>query len=78
MSSAIDRLLKYIRTVLATRDRMPTIEEVEAFLAKGPKVSASEKASLLAQYKRDAPNLERMARMEMKYLPKIRKQNRAI
>ena len=78
MPSAIDRLLQYARTVLATKDRMPTIEEVEAFLANGPRLTTAMKAKLLADYKRGSKNVERIARQEMKYLPRVRKQNRAI
>jgi hypothetical protein len=79
MASAIDRVLKYVEKMLATEDRMPTTEEVESFLANGPKLSAAERAKLVADYKRQAPDLERMNRMGMKYLPLIRKgRNRAI
>jgi len=72
MPSAIDRLLKYTRTVLATKDRMPTIEEVQAFLANGPRLTAAMKAKLLTDYKRGSKNVERIARLEMKHLPRVR------
>ena len=78
MSSALDRVLKYVRTVLATKDRMPTVQEVESFLAKGPRLSDAAKSKLIAEYKRGSANVERIARLEMKYLPRVRKQNRAI
>jgi hypothetical protein len=78
MTSAIDRLLKYARTVLVAKDRMPTGEEVQLFLEKGPRLSAAAKAKLIADYKRGSPNVERIARLEMKHLPRVRKQNRAI
>ena len=78
MASAINRLLKFTRTVLATKDRMPTVKEVEAFLAKGPQLSASARAKLVSDYKRGSSNVERIARLEMKHLPRIRKRDRAI
>ena len=78
MASAIDRLLKYARTLLAIENRMPTPEEVEAFLANGPRLTAPTRAKLLADYKRSSKNVDRIARLEMKHLPRVRKQNRAI
>jgi hypothetical protein len=78
MASAINRVLKYARTMLATKDRMPTVAEVEAFLAKGPRLSQARKAKLIADYKHGASTVERIARLEMKYLPRVRKQDRAI
>jgi hypothetical protein len=78
MASAINRVLKYAQTMLATKDRMPTVAEVEAFLDNGPRLSAAMKAKLLSDYRRSTSNLERIARLEMKYLPRVRKHNRAI
>ena len=78
MATALNRVLKYAHKVLATEDRMPTVAEVEAFLAKGPRLSAARKAKLIEDYKMGASSVERIARLEMKYLPRVRKQNRAI
>jgi hypothetical protein len=78
MANAKDRLLKYVRRVLATKDRMPAVEEVEAFLAKGPRLSADTRAKLIVDYKKSSTTVERIARLEMKHLPRIRKGNRAI
>jgi len=78
MASAKDRLLKYVRTLLATKDRMPTVEEVEALLQKGPRLSAAVRAKLVADYKRGSTTVERIAQLEMKHLLRIRKGDRAI
>ena len=78
MASAIDRVLKFARMILATKDRMPTVAEVEAFLENGPRLSAARKSKLVADYKNGASRVERIARLEMKCLPRIRKHVRAI
>jgi hypothetical protein len=57
---------------------MPTVEEVEGLLEKGPRLSAEVRAKLVADYKRGSTTLERIARVEMKHLPRIRKADRAI
>ena len=78
MANAKNRLLNHVRTALATKDRMPTVEEVEAFLAKGPRLSAETQSKLVADYKKGSTTIERLARLEMKHLPRIMKGNRAI
>jgi hypothetical protein len=57
---------------------MPTVQEVEAFLEKGPRLSAEARAKLVGDYKRGSTTVERIARLEMKHLPRIRKGDRAI
>ena len=78
MVSALNRVLKYAHMMLAKKDRMPTVAEVEAFLATGPRLSAARKSKLIADYKQGSASVERIARLEMKYLPRVRKQDRAI
>jgi len=73
MASATNRLLKYVRTVLAAKDRMPTVAEVETFLKKGPRLSAVAKGKLISDYERSSVTVERIARLEMKNLPRARK-----
>jgi hypothetical protein len=78
MANAKDRLLKFVRKLLVTKDRMPTVEEVEAFLEKGPRLSAAATDKLIADYKRGSTTVERIVRLELKHLPRIRKGDRAI
>ena len=78
MGTARSRVLKYARTMLAKQDRLPTPDEVKAFIARGAPISQAATEKLMAEYGRGADIVERLIRMEMKYLPRIRKRKRAI
>ena len=57
---------------------MPSLAEVKAFLENGPPLSATAAEKLLADYRNGSSTVERIVRLEMRYLPLVRKKGRAI
>jgi hypothetical protein len=67
-----------VRRILAARDRMPTVAEVKASLSRAPRLSASAKGKLVAEYSKSSTTIERILRLEMKHGPRARRLGRAI
>jgi hypothetical protein len=78
MANPRDRVLKYVKRVLKTKDRMPTAAEVAASLSRAPRLSPAAKGKLVEDYAKSSTTIERIARLDMKHGPRARRQGRAI
>ena len=70
MAKYRDRLLKYVRRVLASKGRMPTVAEVEASLSRPPRMSLAAQRKLVADYRKSSTTIERITRLDIKRGPR--------